>query len=233
MKNIALPFALALALALAACATAKPAPPPPAPAPAPTEAHGHHALVHRFEHADAWAPKFDDPARDEWQRPKDVIAALELTPGMRVADVGAGTGYFEPWLSRAVGETGIVYALDVEPDMVRYMKERMVREKLVNVQPTVAPEDGINLVDLDRLLFVDVWHHVPNREAYAIKIRNALKPGGKVVIVDFTLDSEHGPPKHHRLAPEMIVRELAAGGLSATVSATKLPEQYIVVGTRP
>lgn len=221
-----------LTLLLAACASAPPSP-PPAPSSPPPEQHGHHMLVHRFEHADEWAPKFDDPARDEWQRPKEVIAALELTPGMKVGDVGAGTGYFEPWLSRAVGETGLVYALDVEADMVRYMKERMAREKLANVQPTVVGAEDLGVVDLDRLLFVDVWHHIPNREAYAIKVRNALKPGGKVVIVDFTLDATHGPPKHHRLAPEKIVRELASGGLSASVSSTKLPDQYIVVGVRP
>lgn len=226
-------IAVVLVLLTAAC-TSPPPPKPAAPAPAPkTGQHGHHTLVHRFEHADEWAPKFDDPTRDEWQRPQEVIAALELSPGMRVADIGAGTGYFEPWLSRAVGESGLVYALDVEPDMVRYMTDRVAREKLANVRPTVVEGDKINLMDLDRILFVDVWHHLPEREAYAIKIRNALKPGGKVVIVDFTLEAEHGPPKHHRLAPEKIVRELAAGGLSATVSTTKLPEQYIVVGSRP
>ena len=228
MKKITLSLSLLL---LVACASPPPA--KPAPTPAVPEQHGHHMLVHRFEHADAWAPKFDDPTRDEWQHPKDVIAAMELAPGMRVADIGAGTGYFEPWLSRAVGESGLVYALDVEPDMVRYMKERAAREKLANVQPTVVADDNINLIDIDRMLFVDVWHHIPNRGAYAIKIRNALKPGGKVVIVDFTLEATHGPPKHHRLAPEKIARELAEGGLSATVSPTRLPEQYIVVGMRP
>lgn len=190
-------------------------------------------LVHRFEKADEWAPRFDDPARDAWQKPADVVAALELAPGMKVADLGAGTGYFEPHLSRAVGEKGLVYALDVEPDMVRYMKERMEREKLTNVRPTVVAGDDLGVVDLDRILVVDVWHHIPNREAYAARVRNALKPGGRVFVVDFKLDAQQGPPKHHRLAPEQIVRELSSGGLTASVSAVRLPEQYIVVGVRP
>ncbi|MBX3230610.1 MAG: class I SAM-dependent methyltransferase [Labilithrix sp.] len=226
---------LALSALLVACSSSPPPPAAPTASPPKAEDHhgGHHTLVHRFEKADEWAPKFDDPARDEWQKPQDVVAALELQPGMKVADVGAGTGYFIPHLSRAVGEKGVVYALDVEPDMVRYMKERVAREKLTNVQPTVVPADDLGVVDLDRILFVDVWHHIPNREAYATRLRNALKPGGRVVIVDFTLDASHGPPKHHRLEPEKVVRELAAGGLTASVSPTRLPDQYIVVGTRP
>src|SRR5687767_10377089 len=79
--------------------------------------HGHHgAHGHRFEKAEDWAPKFDDPARDEWQKPDLVVAALEIAPNMIVADIGAGTGYFEPRLSLAVEPTGRVIALDVEQD---------------------------------------------------------------------------------------------------------------------
>jgi SAM-dependent methyltransferase len=197
--------------------------------------HGQGPLVHRFEHAEQWATQFDDPARDAWQRPADVIAAMSLRPGMTVADLGAGTGYFEPWLSRAVGETGVVLALDVEPDMVRYLKERVAREHLGNVRPAVVPMGDPNLPadGVDRVLVVDTWHHIPERAAYAKKLRDGLKPGGQVFIVDFKLDASHGPPAKHRLSPEQVVQELTQGGLHATVSATKLPDQYIVEGTRP
>src|SRR5687767_12325166 len=96
---------------------------------------GHAGPVgHRFEDADRWARVFDDPERDAWQRPAEVVALSAITPGMTVADVGAGTGYFAAHLSRAVGDGGRVLALDVEPDMVRYLEERARREQLANVE---------------------------------------------------------------------------------------------------
>jgi cyclopropane fatty-acyl-phospholipid synthase-like methyltransferase len=189
-------------------------------------AHHHHD-EHRFEHAEEWAKTFDDPARDAEQRPADVVAAMEMTPDMTVADIGAGTGYFEPYLSRAAGH---VLALDVEPDMVRYVKERAAREHLANVEAAVIATDDPRLPPVDRVLIVDTWHHIPNRTAYAAKLRAALKPGGRVYIVDFKLEAKHGPPPHHRIPPEECVKELAAAGFTASVIPPALPEQYVVVG---
>jgi ubiquinone/menaquinone biosynthesis C-methylase UbiE len=199
------------------------------------EDHSHEPMVHRFENADQWAKEFDDPSRDAWQRPQAVVETMEIRPGMTVADIGAGTGYFEPWLSRAVAESGTVLALDIEPDMIRYLKERAAREHLANVRPGLVPMDDPKLPagGVDRILIVDTWHHIADREAYAGKLRAGLKAGAKAFVVDFKLDAKHGPPPHHRLAPEQVVRELAAGGLSAQIAATTLPEQYIVVGARP
>jgi predicted methyltransferase len=228
-------FALVAGAFLMATACAAPPPRPPEAG----HAHGHdHAqgpLVHRFEHAEQWAPEFDDPARDAWQRPKDVVEAMEIVPGMTVADIGAGTGYFEPWLSRALGATGSVLALDVEPDMVRYLNERAARERLTNVRPALVSMDDPKLpvAGVDRVLIVDTWHHIPDREGYAAKLRSGLKVGGMAFVVDFKLDAKHGPPPQHRLAAEQVARELAAAGLLARVAATSLPEQYVVVGARP
>jgi SAM-dependent methyltransferase len=201
----------------------------------PRHAHEPEPLVHRFEHAEEWAKKLDDPSRDAWQKPQTVIDAMEIQPGMTVADIGAGTGYFELRLSRAVGESGTVLALDIEPDMVRYMVERAAREHLSNVRPMLVSMDDPKLPTrgVDRILIVDTWHHIANREAYAAKLRDALRPGGKVFIVDFTRDAQHGPPAQHRLPAEKVVGELSAGGLSAGISSTSLPEQYVVVGSVP
>lgn len=227
-----------LSFGIASCAPVA-APPPAAPPATQSSEHGHHdehgPLVHRFQHAEDWAKEFDDPQRDAWQKPKDVIDAMDIKPGMTVADLGAGTGYFEPWLSRAVGDSGGVLALDIEPDMVRYMNERMAREKLANVHPAIVALDDPKLPagSVDRVLIVDTWHHVPERAAYAAKLRAGLKAGGKVFIVDFKLDAKHGPPKHHRLAPEDVAKELAAVGLTSRVLTSSLPEQYIVVAELP
>jgi SAM-dependent methyltransferase len=190
-------------------------------------------MPHRFEHADDWVKAFDDPARDAWQQPDRVIAVLALAPEMTVADVGAGTGYFTVRLARAVPR-GQVIATDIEPDMVRYLGERAAREHLSNVRAVLAGSADPNLApaSVDRILIVDVWHHIADRVGYATGLAKALRPGGRIAIVDFTLEATHGPPKHHRLRAEQIVADLRAAGLDASVDPTALPEQYIVVGSR-
>jgi len=214
-------LSLSFCATLAACAST--------PAPEPT------AYGHRFEHAEQWAEEFDDPSRDAWQKPEVVVAALQIAPGMTVADIGAGTGYFEPHLSRAVGPNGRVVALDVEPDMVRYLTERAAREQLANVDVRQVAGDDPELpaASVDRILIVDTWHHIANRAAYAGRLAAALKPGGKVVVVDFRRDATRGPPAAHRIPPEEVARELSAGGLAVRVPDAGLPEQYVVEGTRP
>lgn len=204
----------------------------------PTEhahAHAHAPLVHRFERADDWVAQFDDPARDAWQQPAKVVEAMQIEAGMVVADIGAGTGYFEPHLSRAVGPAGSVLALDVEPDMVRYLRERTQREQLKNVTPGLVKTDdpGLDARSVDRVLIVDTWHHIPERTTYARKLLAGLKPGGELYVVDFTQQAAHGPPVHHRVAPEQVVRELVDAGFEAKLAAVTLPEQYAVVAKRP
>lgn len=195
--------------------------------------HHHEPSVHRFEDADHWAKVFDDPARDAWQKPDEVVSLMDIRSGMTVVDLGAGTGYFLSRLSRAVGPNGWVLALDVEPDMVRYMKERAQKESLPVRARLVAPDDpGLESASVDRVLVVDTWHHLPERTAYAQKLARGLKPGGAVVVVDFTLDSEHGPPRRHRLAAEQVISELTSGGLDAKVVEESLPDQYVVVAMR-
>jgi SAM-dependent methyltransferase len=199
------------------------------------QAHGHGPLVHRFEHAEDWVKKFEGPERDAWQKPQEVVALLGDVKGKTVADLGAGTGYFLPFLSRAVGESGKVIAVDIEPDMVRYMKERAARQGLKNVEVRKGEgaDPGLQAGSAFRVLIVDVWHHIPERGAYAKKLLSALLPGGAVYIVDFTMESKEGPPKAHRLKPEQVLAELKEGGLDAEIVKTPLTEQYVVVGRRP
>lgn len=222
------------ALVLVACGSSKPA----ANAPEHHEGEHHHAhhgpVGHRFDKPEEWAKVFDDPARDAWQKPAHVITLMQIEAGSTVVDLGTGTGYFLPLLSLAVGTKGKVIALDVEPDMIRYVKERAQKEKLTNVEARAIPGDDPQLADasVDRVLIVDTWHHVPERKAYAGKLAKALKPGGAVFVVDFTMETEKGPPKEHRVKKELVVEELAAGGLTATVLKSELPDQYVVKGVR-
>lgn len=222
--------ASAIVLALAACGASAP---PTAPTPAANEHVTDHAH-HRFDDVERWAKVFDDPDRDAWQRPAEVVAILRLAPGMTVVDLGAGTGYFLPHLSPAVGPTGRVLALDVEPAMVRYMRDRAARQGLRNVVASAVAGDDPKLppAGVDRVLIVDTWHHLPDRAAYSAKLAAGLKPGGMIVVVDFTQDSRFGPPPGARVAPEEVVAELRAGGLDADVVTETLSEQYVVIGRR-
>lgn len=236
-----------------ACGGARPAASTPEPAMASSEdpkhgghaGHGHHAghhghhapggVGHDFADADQWATVFDDPARDAWQQPQHVIELLDVFPGQVVVDVGAGTGYFERYLSRAVGGAGVVHALDSEPAMIAYLEERAKREAWPNVRPRVVQTDdpGLPRAGVDRVLVVDTWHHLPKRVEYAKAIAAALTPGGAIAIVDFTLESELGPPPAMRIAPETVVQELAQAGLAATIVDERLPHQYVVIGRKP
>lgn len=221
-----------LLLLLAAC---EPEAPPPRDAHAHAHnPHDHHTAHHRFDDAAAWSKQFDDPARDAWQKPDEVVALTAIEPGMTVVDLGAGTGYFEKRLSAAVGPKGKVIALDVEPNMVAFMKERAARDGLTNVEPRVCPPDstGLAAASVDRILVVDTWHHLEKREAYAKHLGETLAPGGSVVVVDFTKESPKGPPKEHKLAAEDVVRELTAAGLNARVAEETLPDQYVVIAMK-
>ncbi len=242
MRPRSIPVLLAIPLA-SACggeSTTQPAPKAPEPT-ASAHAHGggHHGhggpLVHRFEKAEDWAKEFDDPARDAWQKPAEVLTSMRLSPGMIVADIGAGTGYFEPHLSRAVGPSGKVLALDLEADMVRYLRERAAKEKLDNVEARQVglADPGLGQGTVDRVLIVDTWHHIDGRKAYAAKVREGLRPGGLLIIVDFTMEATKGPPKEHRITPEAMIAELKEAGLSGEVVLETLPEQYIVVAKKP
>ncbi len=189
---------------------------------------------HDFSDAEGFARLFDAPDRDGWQRPSEVIELLGVTPGATVADIGAGTGYFLPHLSAAVGPEGRVWALDVEPTMVDYMTRRIEEEGLRNVEARVVQGDdpGLGPGSVDRILIVNTWHHVSDRGPYAERLRGALRPGGAVLVVDFTLEAEHGPPPSMRLAPEAVLAELRGSGLEARVLDESLPDQYAVLANR-
>jgi len=197
------------------------------------EAVDHHGSVHhRFERADEWVSLFEAPDRDAWQKPDEIVSLLKVEPGMTIVDLGAGTGYFLRRLSVAAGTTGRVLGLDVEPDMVRYMRERAVREGMGNVEARLVPYDDPALDDgsIDRVLIVDTWHHVAARPAYARRLARSLAPGGAVFVVDYTIESSRGPPRHLRLLPEAVARELREGGLAPEIATESLQEQYVVVG---
>lgn len=193
----------------------------------------HHAqseMQHRFNDPSRWAAVFDAPERDAWQKPAELVAALDLPSGSAVADVGAGTGYFMPHLVEAVGPEGTVYAVDVEASMVDHLARRAVSAGYTNVQAILGEytDPKLDPQSVDRILIVDTYHHIQDREDYFRRLRDAVRPGGQLIIVDFTLETERGPPVQHRLAPEVVVEEMAAAGWTAAGSLDILPDQYVL-----
>jgi cyclopropane fatty-acyl-phospholipid synthase-like methyltransferase len=187
-------------------------------------------MAHRFDDPAAYAKSFDDPARDAWQMPDRVIAALALKSGDRVADVGAGTGYFSTRLAKSAAKPH-VFAVDIEPKMVGYLTQRATREGLANVRAVLASATSPNLPEpVDVLLVVDTFHHIGNRAAYFAGVRASLRPGGRVAIVDFRKDAPgEGPPAHFRFTPDQISAEMAAAGYVLDASHDFLPRQHFLV----
>jgi SAM-dependent methyltransferase len=184
---------------------------------------------HRFSGAEHWAKVFDDPARDEWQKPHEVIAALSLAPDAAVADIGSGTGYFAVRLAHFVPK-GRVYGVDTERDMVAYLRERAKREGLANIVSVAGrPDDARLPAKVDLVLMVDVYHHISDRERYFAKLRGALRPGARLAIIDFRADSPSGPPKKERIPPGQVKAELGRAGYALSKEHDFLPNQFFLV----
>jgi cyclopropane fatty-acyl-phospholipid synthase-like methyltransferase len=128
-----------------------------------TVADPHHSgrgYQHSFDQAESWAKEFDDPARDAWQKPAEILDALHLMPTTRVADLGAGTGYFSAQIAKRIPE-GKLFAVDIEPDMLRYLEQRKHREQLHVLVPIQASAESPNLSEpVDVVLLVDRYHHM-------------------------------------------------------------------------
>ena len=158
-------------------------------------------------------------SREAWQRPDDIVAALGLTLGSRVADVGAGDGFFTVRLARAVGDSGRVLAIDLEPKMLETLKQLAQKEKLPNVDVIQGdpndPHLGPNSVDA--VLIVHAYHEMREHGAMLAHIRKALRPKGRLVIVEQITEARRDEPrevqvKAHDLGPEYVVNELHAAG---------------------
>lgn len=185
-----------------------------------------------FHDVEHWVSVFDDPERDAWQKPERVVETLGLRPGSRVADLGAGTGYFVRHLARAVGERGRVFALEVEPALVAHLRERAEREGAANVIPVLTSYDRARLPreSIDLVLIVDTFHHIDARLGYFQRLREALAADGRVAVIDWRKQPlPEGPPPAHKLAREQVIEEMKAAGYRLAAEFDFLPYQYFLV----
>jgi ubiquinone/menaquinone biosynthesis C-methylase UbiE len=154
---------------------------------------------------------------------------------MWVADLGAGTGYFSRYLDAAVGPTGVVFAVDTEPNLVAHLRTRAEQERTARIIPILASLDDPRLPPhaLDLVLIVDTYHHLDDRLAYLRRLSRALKPRGRVAIVDWQKhDLPIGPPPEHKLARSQVVEEMQAAGYVLVGEPVLLPHQYVLIFER-
>lgn len=225
-------FAALVPLAfLAACGGAEepPAPPPAPPPPAPRAAP-------RLFPMEA-APLLDDPGRDEWQKPAEVVAALDIRPGQRIADVGCGTGYFTMRLLRAAGPTGHVIAVDVQQGMLDLLERRLKPDERSRVtlrrNPPDRPLERGDRVDL--VLCANTLYEVEEADAarFMKSIADGLVLGGRLAVVDWIpAKTRLGPPVAVRITPDRIRELAAAASLAPSQEHKFLPMHAFLVFTR-
>jgi arsenite methyltransferase len=195
------------------------------------------AAQHHVPHsAEEYAKVLDDPERDSWQKPEEVVRALDLRPGATVADLGAGTGYFTVRFARPVGPQGRVLAVDIDPKLLERVRQRSTDLKLENVETVLAAADDPHLRtgSVDVIFICDVIHHIENRPAYYRLLGKALKPGGRLAIVDFhKRPMPVGPSIEMKIAREELIGEVEASGFRLVREHTILPHQYFLIfGTK-
>lgn len=169
--------------------------------------------------------------RDSWQKPEQVVRSLGLQPGAQVADVGAGGGYFTFRLAEAVGPSGKVYAVDVDPEMIAYLKQRAQEEEYVNVEVIEgAPDDPFLPEGKVGLVFLcNTYHHLRARVAYFTRVRKYLSVGGRVAIVEFNRKGWLRRWWSHGTQEDVIRHEMQAAGYQLQQEFHYLPKQHFLV----
>jgi arsenite methyltransferase len=180
----------------------------------------------------AYIASLEDPARDAYQKPHEVVMALGLTSGERIADIGAGSGYFSLRFAQHVGTTGRVFAVDISPDMIVHLNQRIRDAGLDNVRAILALPDDPLLPDasVDCVFICETWHHIADHPRYLGVLKKILKPAGRVVIIDFQKkDTPVGAPMEMRLSRESVVAEFERSGFRLVKEPTFLPYQYFLI----
>jgi arsenite methyltransferase len=183
-----------------------------------------HQQHHPPQDAAEYARILNDPAREAWQKPHEVVMALNLKAGDAIADIGAGSGYFA---RRFAHHAAKVYAVDIDGQLLE-MAAKDAPQNLVTI--LAAPDDPkLPPSSVDVIFFCDVLHHIENRPAYYQKLKAALKPGGRIVNIDFyTKDLPVGPPAAMKLSEEQVAAELKAAGFRLARKHEILPYQYFL-----
>lgn len=178
------------------------------------------------------APWLERAEREDEERPHLAVRLLHLKPGMQVADVGAGSGYYSELLAHAVGSTGRVYAVDIQPGMLRLVEQRIRRQNLTNVTPVLGSVSDPKLPDgvVDLALLVDVYHELSDPQAMLRRIRVALRPDGRLILLEFRKEDSSIPIRtEHKMSVEEARIEIEPEGYRLEAVIEDLPWQHVLI----
>lgn len=174
--------------------------------------------------------------REREERTDLLLPELALKPGMVVADIGAGTGYIARRMAALVGPMGVVYAVDVQPEMIRMLQSLSAKAGLAQVKPVLGAADDVRLpaASVDLAIMVDVYHELEFPREVLASIVRALKPGGRVVFVEYRAEDPRVPIKPlHKMSEAQVRREAAVLALNWERTASGLPWQHVIVFRKP
>ncbi len=184
-------------------------------------------MPHRFD--PAHADRLLSPERRQMQDPDAILGAIDLSPGMRLADVGCGPGFFTLPAAERVGDEGRVYALDIQPEMLARTEARAAEAGLASVQAMLSKEAELPLPDgaVDAALLANVLHESPDRVRFLAEIGRTIRPGGVLGVVDWLKEEmPMGPPLSDRLSPGQVEADLRAAGFEVEGSFPAGPLHY-------
>jgi len=181
------------------------------------------------------ARMFNAEAANPKNKPEEILKILALQQGEKIADIGAGGGYFSLKFAEAVGKQGAVYAVDTDSGKTEFIRESVAEKGLSNVQVVLAGKESVTLPEKTDLIFLrNVYHHIPNRVKYFAKLRDSLKPDGRIAIVEHNRSGRFGFQRifERRVTKETIVEEMTKVGYSIAESIDFLPEQSLTILSR-
>lgn len=186
---------------------------------------------HPPQNAEEYIKRLEDPGREQWQQPDQVVDTLDLKGEDEVADIGAGSGYFTVRLAKSIGPSGKVYAVDIDQKLLDSIDARADKEKLDNIQTILATPDDPHLgsASVDLIFICDTLHHIQDRPRYYRLLLRALRPGGRLVIVDFQKrELPVGPPVAMKIDKKACIKEVEAAGFHFAKDNDFLKYQYFL-----
>jgi predicted methyltransferase len=178
------------------------------------------------------AKMFNREAADPKSKPEEILKTLALQQGEKIADIGAGGGYFSLKFAEAVGKQGAVYAVDIDSGKIEFIRKAAAEKGLSNLQVVLADKESVTLPEKTDLIFLrNVYHHIPNRVKYFAKLRESLKPDGRIAIVEHNRSGRFSFHRifEHRITRETIVEEMTKAGYHIAESIDFLPKQSFMI----